>query len=179
MAETKVTTNKVRFSYVNVFVPTAMEEGQDKKYNIAILIPKSDKVTVKKIKDAIETAKQSGIESKWNGALPKKLNLPLHDGDEDKDDEAYAGHYYINAKSKNKPKIVDREFEEILDPEDFYSGCYGRACVDFYAYNAGGGKGVAVGIRSLMKLADGEPLGGAASNPREDFGDDFEDEDLL
>ena len=32
MSETKVITGKVRFSYVEVHEPTAIEEGQDKKY---------------------------------------------------------------------------------------------------------------------------------------------------
>ena len=47
---TKVVTGKVRFCYVNVFEPTAMNEGDEKKYNICILIPKEDKVTLEKVK---------------------------------------------------------------------------------------------------------------------------------
>lgn len=178
MASTKVTTGKVLFSYVHVFTPTAMEEGQEKKYNISILIPKKDKATIAKIKEAIEAAKELGLK-KWGGKLPKKLTLPLRDGDEDKDDEVYAGHYFINAKSSHKPKIVDKDFQEILDPEDFYSGCLGRACINFFAFDAAGNKGVGAGLQSLMKLEDGEPLGGSGSNPEDDFGDDFDYDDLV
>ena len=56
MSNTRITTKKVRFSYVHVFEPTAMNEGDTKKYSVAILIPKTDKVTVKAIKDAIQSA---------------------------------------------------------------------------------------------------------------------------
>ena len=56
---TKIVTGKVRFCYVNVFEPTAMNEGDTPKYNICILIPKSDTATIDKIKKAIEAAKEA------------------------------------------------------------------------------------------------------------------------
>lgn len=170
----KLVTGKVRFSYAHVFVPTAMEEGQEKKYNISILIPKSDKATIAKAKAAIEEAYQKALKDKWGGKAPKKWNNPLRDGDVDKDDEVYAGHYFINAKSTKKPKIVDKDFNEILDPEDFYSGCYGRASVNFFAFDTAGNKGVAAGLENLMKLSDGEALGGSAAAPEDDFADNDE-----
>ena len=43
MSTTKVVTGKVRFSYANVFNPTAMNEGETPKYGVSILIDKSDK----------------------------------------------------------------------------------------------------------------------------------------
>lgn len=46
---TKVVTGKVRFCYVNVFEPTAMNEDDTPKYNICILIPKTDTKTLKKL----------------------------------------------------------------------------------------------------------------------------------
>ena len=45
---TKVVTGKVRFSYVNIFRSRAFHEGQDAKYSICLLIPKSDKATDRK-----------------------------------------------------------------------------------------------------------------------------------
>ena len=46
---TKVVTGKVRFCYVNVFEPTAMNEGDIPKYNICILIPKTDTKTLERL----------------------------------------------------------------------------------------------------------------------------------
>jgi hypothetical protein len=51
----------------------------------------------------------------------------------------------------------------IIDPSEFYSGCFGRASITFYAYNAQGSKGIACGLNNLQKLEDGEALGGATS----------------
>ena len=42
-ANTKVVTGLVRFSYVHIFEPSAMDDSSDEKYSVCIIIPKSDK----------------------------------------------------------------------------------------------------------------------------------------
>lgn len=170
----KVITGRVRFSYANVFEPTAIEEGQTPKYNISILIDKSDKKTIDKINAAIEEVKEEG-KKKWGGTIPKKLKLPLRDGDEEREeDEAYQGHFFINANSTKKPGIVDADLNPIMDKDEFYSGCYGRASINFYPFDAAGNKGIAVGLNNLQKLEDGERLAGGSS-AEDDFGSDEDD----
>lgn len=170
---TKVITGKVRFSYANVFEPTAMQDGQTPKYNVSIIISKSDTKTVEAIKKAIEAAKEAGkskIADK-NGKIPVNLKTPLRDGDEERpDDPAYENSYFINANSERKPGIVDRDLNPIMSRDDFYSGCYGRASINFYAFNVNS-KGIACGLNNLQKLEDGERLAGGSS-AEEDFGGD-------
>ena len=163
----KVVTGKVRFSYANVFTPKASFEGGPLKYSVSLIIPKSDTETVSKLKKAFEDCK-AGSAGYFGGAIPKLLKGGLRDGDEEKDDPAYANSYFINANSSNKPGIVDADTQTIIDPSEFYSGCYGRASVTFYPYNAQGSKGIACGLNNLQKLEDGEPLGGV-SNAAADF----------
>jgi len=171
---TKVITGMVRFSYANVWEPKSVN-GSDPKYSVSLIIPKSDKKTLDKIKTAIEAAKQEGA-SKLGKKIPANLKTPLRDGDEDRpDDEAYANSYFINANSHTKPGIVDKNVEPILDQSEFYSGCYGRASIVFYAYNVNGNKGIAAGLQNLQKLKDGEALAGK-SKPEDDF-DAWEDDD--
>lgn len=173
---TKVVTGKVRFSYMHVFEPTAVEEGQDKKYSVSLIIPKSDKATVAKLQAGVEAAKEAG-KSKWGGKIPAKLKLPLRDGDEERpDDPAYAGAYFLNTNCKTKPGLVDADLNPIMSQDDMYSGCFGRASVNFYAFDTKGNKGVACGLNNLQKLEDGEPLGGGRSKAEDDFS---EDDDLL
>ena len=43
---TKLTTGKVRFSYVTIFEPKANEPGAVPKYSVVLLIPKSDTAPV-------------------------------------------------------------------------------------------------------------------------------------
>lgn len=178
---TKVITGLVRFSYAQVFTPKAIKEGDEPKYSVSILIPKTDTVTLEKINKAIEAAKVAGIAKIGkNGKVPAGIKLPLRDGDtEREDDQNYEGHYFINASSFKAPGIVDKSCQPILDQDEFYSGCYGRASINFYAFNSNGNKGIACGLQNLQKLKDGERLAGG-STAEEDFGnDDFPVDDLL
>ena len=173
---TKIVTGKVRFSYANVYEPKSIN-GSDPKYSVSLIIPKSDKKTLADIKAAIEQAKKDGV-SKFGGKVPANLKLPLRDGDVDRaEDEAYKDSYFINANSKDKPGIVDKGVKPILDQSEFYSGCYGRASINFYAFNQNGNKGIACGLQNLQKLSDGEPLSGR-SRAEDDFST-AEDDDFL
>jgi hypothetical protein len=159
----KVVTGKVRFSYANVFQPKASVEGGTPKYSVSLIIPKSDKETVSKLEKAFAECK-TGSAGYFGGKVPPMLKGGLRDGDVEKpDDEAYKNSYFINANSAQKPGIVDADMNAIIDPSEFYSGCYGRASVTFYPYNAQGSKGIACGLNNLQKLEDGEALGGATS----------------
>lgn len=176
---TKVVTGKVRFSYVNIFKSRAFQADQDAKFSICLLIPKEDKATLKKIKAAIDEAIQEGISSKWNGKKPANVKLPLRDGDEERADEApeYEGMMFLNANSTQKPGIVDKDLNEIFDPDEVYSGCWGRASINFYPFSVNGNKGIGVGLNNVQKLKDGEHLGAARASAESDFNDDFEDDD--
>ena len=138
-----------------------MQEGQEAKYSVVLLIPKTDIPTIKSINDAIENATLNGMSAKWNGNRPGNLASPLRDGDIDKPDNAeYAGCWFMTVKDTRQPGIVGPDCQPILNQADFYSGCYGRASVSLYAYDAMGNKGVACGLNNLQKLEDGEPLSG-------------------
>jgi len=173
---TKVITGKCRLSYAHLFKPWAGETGQEEKYSACIIIPKSDKVTIGKIKAAIEAAKQAGI-SKWGGKIPPNLKNPLRDGDiERPDDPAFKNSYFLNASSKMKPGIIDRDKQEILDSTEVYSGCYCRFSINFFPFNTAGNKGIGCGLNNVQKVADGEFLGGRAR--AEDEFDEWTEDDL-
>ena len=177
---TKVVTGKVRFSFVNIFEPRASQDGGDPKYSVTLLIPKSDKATMGKIKEAMEEARQNFCAKNGSSALPAKPSNTLHDGDGQKDNgDEYGpeckGHYVMTVSSKDRPVIVDAARNEILDRTEVYSGCYGRAAINFYGYNSHGKKGISAGLLSVQKLSDGEPFGTRGS--ADDFDDDYEDED--
>ena len=171
--DTKVITGKVRFSYAHVFQPRAVDPSQDPKYSVSLLIHKSDKTTVGKIKRAIAAAVEAG-KAQWGGKVPSTLRLPLRDGDEDKpESDEYAGHFFINASSRTRPGVVDADLNPIVDSTEFYSGCYGRASINFYAYNVSGNRGIAAGLNNLQKLEDGDYLGGR-NRAEDDFSDSLD-----
>jgi hypothetical protein len=160
--KTKFVTNKVRFSFVHVFEPAETLNGS-MKYSASILIPKTDKEGVAAFNKALEETKKANI-GYFGGAIPKTLKAGLRDGDTEKDDPIYAGHYFFNANSNEKPGVFDADKNEIFDKSDFYSGCYGRASITMYPYDVSGTKGIAYGLNNVMKTEDGERIGGAVAS---------------
>lgn len=163
-----------RLGYLNCWRAVS-HYGGNAKYSVSAIIPKSDVETIEMINKAIDTVKESSIQ-KWGGRIPSNLRNPLHDGDEEKpDNPVYHNCFYINAKSKEAPQIVDAHIEPITDQTEVYSGCYGRVSITFFAYNYNGNRGIAAALGNIQKLNDGEPLGGQVS-AKDDFGyagDDF------
>lgn len=176
--ETKVVFGPCRLSFTHVFNKYSPNGEGEGKYMTNVLIPKSEKKTIKALDQAIEAAKKAGVVSKWGGKEPKKLDMPLRDGD-DKEDDVYQDHFYINAKCNTRPGVVDKNKNPIVDEEEMYSGVWAFVSVTFYAYDASGNRGVACGLNNLMKFKDDDHLGGRVSADS-DFADidDVDDEDL-
>ena len=178
----QIVTGKVRLSYVHVFEPYSFDSDPDKaQYSVCVLIPKSDKKTLANISRAIEFAKELGKETKWNNKIPPKFWNPLRDGDtEHPENDAFIGHYYLNAKSNQRPGIVDRNLQRIIDPEEIYSGCYARVSLTFFPFSNKGNNGIGVALNNIQKVADGERLGGRTNVEDEfDIYDEDDDDDLL
>jgi hypothetical protein len=172
--------------YVTLNKPKAMEAGKDPEYSLALLWPKT--TNIKMIRDGIEAA----AIAKFGPAAPKllgtKLKMPLKDGDSKTDDEGnvdpvYKGHWYLNAKSKQRPRILDPQMNEV-DPAEVYSGCFFHASLNFYGYEwkspqGATSKGVGVGLQSLMLVGRGKRIDGrvAAEVDFKDFTPDVMEDD--
>lgn len=176
-----ITGPDTRWSYANVWEAKSINGGAP-KFSVSLIIPKSDTKTVAKIKAAIEAAYHEGeAKLKGNGRSVPALSViktPLRDGDTERpDDPAYANSYFVNANSATAPGIVDADRQVILDRSEVYSGVYGRASINFYAFNSNGNRGIACGLNNLQKIKDGEPLGGKA-RAEDDFATDNDDDFL-
>ena len=178
---TKVITGvKTRWSYANVWQAKSINGGTP-KFSVSLIIPKSDTKTVTAVKNAIQAAYEEG-QSKLKGSSKSvpaltAIKNPLRDGDVERpDDAAYQDSYFINANSATAPGIVDAARNPIIEHSEVYSGVYGRASINFYAFNSNGNRGIACGLNNLQKVSDGEPLGGK-TRAEDDFAD--EDEDFL
>ncbi|MDL1914140.1 MAG: DUF2815 family protein [Bergeyella sp.] len=160
----KVVLGAHRLSYVHIKEPSSFGDSEDKKYDVTFLIDK-DHPDVRKIKDAINTAYSANKESIFKGTplkSPKMWN-PLRDGEEWLEDhpeaEEYKGKYFLKASSKSQPAVFDSDKQEILDLDEVYSGCYARGVIVCYPFS-NKAKGFGFYLNSLMKIKDGERLGG-------------------
>lgn len=178
---TQITTGKVRFSYVNLFTPRAAQEGAPAKYSVTLIIPKSDKHTLGKIKAAMDAAKENYLSKNSGKKLPSNLKSTMHDGDGERPNGGSFGPeckgcYVMTVSSNNKPVLVYADKTPLTEATELYSGCYGRAIINFFVYDTQGSKGITAGLNGIMKLEDGEPLSGGVVTDK-DWDDDWDDED--
>lgn len=165
---TKVLTGEVRLSYANLISPRAAQQGQEPKYSVTLLIPKTDSATIADINASIKAAYDEGVSKKWGGAHPQPKVI-VHDGDGLRPSglpfgDECKGHWVLTASSKNKPQVVGIDNINCeLVPQDIYSGMYARVTINFFAYDTAGSKGVGCGLGNVLKTRDGEPLSGGAS----------------
>lgn len=175
---TKVVTGKVRLSYVHLFERQKTDDGEEGKFSVVLLIPKSDTKTLNAMQAAYDAAAEQGKSTKFGGSIPKNLVDTRHDGDEEADLEKnpeYAGHIYVSVSSNTQPGIVDKQVNPILDPTEVYSGCYARAEIVAAPFEYKGKKGVSFYLNHVQKMAEGESLTGRTS--AEDAFEPIEDED--
>ena len=175
---TNVVTGEVRLSYVHLTKPYSMTgDPKDEKYSVTCLLPKSDVMTKQRLDAAIETAKQIGVQSKWDGAMPPVVPTPIHDGDGVKQDgTAFGpeckGHWVFSASTRpdRKPEVVDAQLQPIINASDIYSGMYARVSINVAAYKFGGKKGIGFYLGPVQKTRDGEVLGGGQISAAQAFG---------
>ncbi len=166
---TKVLTGEVRLSYANLTAPRAVQQGQEAKYSVTLLIPKTDTATKANIDSSIEAAAQDAQGKLWNGIRPPMLPVPIHDGDGVRENGTpygpeCKGCWVMTASTKNEPQVVHQsDINTKLAPQDIYSGMYARVTINFFGYLNAGKKGVGCGLGNVMKTRDGEPLAGGAS----------------
>jgi Protein of unknown function (DUF2815) len=149
--------------FVSLAKPRAFE-GAEPKFEMTLLIPKESEF-LKQLQDAIKATS----EEKW-GKKPVKFKYnPLKVLDEDKYPWS-KDHFAIKIQSKDRPKIVDKNYQE-MDPQDCYGGAVYRCSFNPYAWeHKAAGCGISFGFQNVMFHKDGEKLGGGRSNPEDDFG---------
>ncbi len=171
----KVLTGESRLSYCHLDKPYASKQDGEPKYNVTLLIPKTDFATKADIDQSIQAAINEGISKTWGGKRPAAPAIPIWDGDGTrKNGEPFGaeccGHWVITASSKDKPQVVHISNIRVeLAPHDVYSGMYGRATVRFFTYDNSGNRGVGCGLGNILKTRDGEPLAAGRSDASDDF----------
>lgn len=182
MEKNTLTTGKVRLSFNHLTKPSSFNGDDKEQYSATVLVSKDDSITLSKLKTAIEEAKNMGKSKIWEGKIPPKVATPLHDGDlpRESDGENFPdyckGHYIFTANTKEKPKVVDRNFNDVAEV-DIYSGMYVRLNISVYPYYFNGKKGVCFRLNAVQKVGEGDHLGKAKPSTKEAFDDGFNDFD--
>lgn len=170
-----------RVSYPSVFEKRLNKLSGKQEYSVMAIFPKGTDLTeLKAAANAAIVEKWGADKAKWpkdpaTGAIKIRNPFRPHEDRKDKETGALpegmeAGGLYLTLRAeKNRPQVVDQKKNEILDPSDFYAGCWARASVTVYAYqHASGNCGVNFGLNNLQKVKEGDPLG-SRTRAQDDF----------
>lgn len=178
LQSTKVVTSKARASYAFVFepqAPTANRPNAKPKYSTVLVFYPS--LETSETKTRLLAAAVAAGKAKFGErfeAMVKSGAVALVGGKgavlrNDGIDEKYPGaEFYLSARNEHRPAVVGPDMQPIIDREAFYSGCYCRASITAFGYDAEGNKGVSWSLGNIQKLADGERLDNR-STPDQDF----------
>lgn len=165
----RLVTPKCRLSFPTLFRPRAIEAGKEPVYSCTLLISPEAQATPEFA--ALKAAASAAVREKWGDKVPAGLRSPFRKAEEKADKEGYEpGWLFINCSSKQRPGVVDRNRQAIIDENDIYPGCFVIASLNPYAYDQKGNKGVSFGLNNVMKVADGPTLGNR-TRPEDDFAD--------
>lgn len=159
-------TNEVTITFPVLFEAKENLSG-DLKFSAGLLIDKSDKEGLARLKAEVAKATTKGKEKAWNGKVPKFRYDPIRDGDAelasgDKEGSEYKDRFFINAScnTDQPPGVVGPDAQPLIDQSLIYSGCIVRADIRAFPYKKGGNCGIGWWLNNIMLVRDGERLDG-------------------
>lgn len=169
---------KCRLAFPSLFKPSKVGNAPNapEKYSAALLIPKSDKEVTAQIVTAMKKAAEDKWAAKWEkqyALVKEEGKLALQNGDKKADSyDGFAGHWSINASSKNRPTVVNRDKSPATETDGVvYAGCYVIARVNFWAQDNQYGKRVNAELKGIQFFKDGDSFGAGSAASADDFED--------
>lgn len=170
--ESRVVTPEFRCSFLNVAKPLTKLKGkllENPKYQVTMVFDKAEDLNP--LKQLLVNAAKEKWGSISAAMIKKHVGAVFRDGSEKEHLAGFSDNIiFCNAKSQNKPGIVDKSSAIMMNPEaDFKSGDYAKAQVTAYAYDVNGNKGVAFGLQHIQQTRIGEALGAGGGDPTKVF----------
>lgn len=146
-----------RLSFPSLFKPSAFDDSQEPKYSATFLL---DKKSQKEMIDQVNAAVEKVAKEKFQGKLPAGLKTCFRDGNERDHVGGYAESMFINASSKRRPPVVDKDKSPLVEEDGKpYAGCFVNAVVRLWAQDNKWGKRVNASLEAVQFAKDGEAFG--------------------
>lgn len=181
----KLKLKNVRLAFPVLFEAKTVNGEGEPAFSASFLMP-PDHPSVADINAAVEEIGKGKWGAKWPSIkkeLAAKDKLPIHDGDLKERYAGFAGNVYVNARSKVRPGVFDRDTSTLQASDGKpYAGCYVVGSIELYAQDNNYGKRVNATLRGVQFLKDGEAFSGGApagADEFEDLGVDEEEGELV
>lgn len=171
----KVRLDNVRGAFLNLFEAKAFgDDAATAAYGGSFIFPKTHPA-FKLVNEAIEAAAKEAWEGKASEVL-RQLRAAdktcLHDGNGKPDYDGFPGNFFIAARNKSRPLIIDRDKSPLTQADGRpYAGCYVNATVDIWAQSNKWGKRVNATLSGVQFFKDGDAFSGAPPATPDDFED--------
>lgn len=170
----KLRLENVRLAFPNLFTAKAAsaDKPNDLTFSAAFIFP-PDHPARKQLNEGI----QAVAKEKWGAKSPDILKsavagdkLCLHNGDSKSEYEGYGGNFFVNARSKTRPLVIDTSKAPLVEADGKpYAGCYVNASIELWAQDNSYGKRVNASLRGVQFVRDGDAFtaGGAPADESE------------
>lgn len=174
-----------RLSFAQTLFKARAQDGGKPKYGCTLIFTKEHKAALEKQVAKVITDQwgPAGIEKAKNGLI--KSPFLAGDGKEARNKSTGELHpgmgpdvFFIRVQAnEDRPPVIRYKDPNIpATQEEVYSGCYGFAVINAFAWtNPQNGDGVSFGISYFQKTRDGERIGGSGPIDAEKWHEKIED----
>lgn len=170
----KIKMVNVRIAFPDLFEAKTVNGEGEAKFGAAFLFAPDHPARA-----AIAAGIKAVAAEKWGAKADEVLksiiakdNLCLHNGDTKSEYEGYAGNYFISARNKVRPTVIDRNKSPLTAADGRpYSGCYVTAVVELWAQDNKYGKRVNASLQGVQFYEDGDAFAGGTVASADDFDD--------
>lgn len=173
----KIKLQNVRLAFPQLFeAKTVNGEGEPAFSASFIIDPKNPAVA--ELKKAIGLVGKEKWGAKWD-AVKKQMEASdktaLHDGDTKAEYAGYEGNFFVSARNKTRPLVIDRDKSPLTAQDGKpYAGCYVHASIELWAQDNAYGKRINASLRGVQFYKDGDAFAGGGAASDDEF-DDIED----
>ncbi|MGV6989632.1 DUF2815 family protein [Testudinibacter sp. P80/BLE/0925] len=170
----KVTLKDVRLAFPALFEAKTINGEGDPRFSAVLLFDKGSdnyNAVMSAMKAVAEDKWEEKMEANWK-AIKAKNAFCLHDGAEKPEYEGFEGKFFVSAHNKARPKVVDRNRQELVQADGKpYAGCYVNAVIDIWAQDNKYGKRINASLSGIQFVRDGDAFAGGGVASADDFDD--------
>lgn len=127
----------------------------------------------------IEKAMKDVAAAKWGTKAEATLKslkasgkVCFRDGTDKAEYDGFEGNFYISARSKNRPLVLDRDKSQLSQVDGRpYAGCFVNGSVEIWAQDNNFGKRINATLRGVQFFKDGDAFAGGAPASEDEFED--------
>lgn len=179
----RITLKNVRLAFPDIFEAKAFSDGDEPAFSATFLLD-AKHPQLKELKEMMKEV----VRDKWGAKadaiykdLEAKDRLALHDGDLKTEYEGFEGNFYVSARNKSRPLVLDRDKTPLTQADGRpYAGSYVDVSLDLWAQDNKYGKRVNASLRGVRFVKDGDAFAGGGAADVNEFDDlsDGADDDI-